>query len=171
MDVSEADQGLPRMPVTAGACDDRVVITSFAPTSGDVLDRTLVAEAMTGGVISCGPETPLREVARLMVERRVHAIYVFADEPHGGGALWGLVSDLDLVAAARGALDGATARDAAVTPLVSVRSDDSLDRAAQQLAENGISHLAVIDPLTGRPVGVLSTLDIAAVIAGGSRVS
>ena len=123
---------------------------------------------MTGGVISCAPEAPLREVARLMAERRVHAIFVFEDRAATAedAELWGLVSDIDLAAAARAALDGATARTAAVTPLVTVRSDDSLDRAAQLLAENGVSHLAVLDPLTGRPVGVLSTLDVAAAIAG-----
>jgi CBS domain-containing protein len=118
---------------------------------------------MTTGVISCPPETPLREVAEIMAGHRVHAVYVFDDE---AGELWGIVSDLDLVAAARGDLEHLTARDASVTPLVSVETYDSLDRAAQLLAENGVSHLAVIDPSTRRPVGVLSTLDLAQVIAG-----
>jgi CBS domain-containing protein len=36
------------------------------------------------------------------------------------------------------------------------------------MAESGTAHLAVTDPLTGAPVGVLSTLDIARVIADGS---
>jgi CBS domain-containing protein len=128
-----------------------------------MFNGTRVAAAMTTGVISCPPETPLREVAEIMAGHRVHAVYVFDDE---AGELWGIVSDLDLVAAARGDLEHLTARDASVTPLVSVETYDSLDRAAQLLAENGVSHLAVIDPSTGRPVGVLSTLDLAQVIAG-----
>lgn len=128
--------------------------------------RTRVAAAMTTGVISCPPETPLTEVAEIMAGNRVHAVYVFDDD---SGELWGLVSDLDLVAAARGDLERLTARDASVTPLVAVETHDSLDRAAQLLAENGISHLAVIDPSTRRPVGVLSTLDLAQVIAGQDR--
>jgi len=33
------------------------------------------------------------------------------------------------------------------------------------MAESGVSHLAVVDPLTRRPVGVVSTLDIARAIA------
>jgi CBS domain-containing protein len=33
------------------------------------------------------------------------------------------------------------------------------------MGETGVSHLAVIDPRTGRPIGVLSTLDIADFIA------
>jgi CBS domain-containing protein len=127
-----------------------------------MFDRTRVAAAMTTGVISCPPQTPLRDVARIMASHRVHAVYVFDDE---AGELWGLVSDLDLVAAARGDLDRLTARDASVTPLIAVQSDDLLSRAAQLLAENGVSHLAVLDP-AARPIGVLSTLDLARVIAG-----
>jgi len=136
----------------------------LAPASDRPLDRARVADAMTPGVISCPPDTPLREVAALMVERRVHGIYVF-DDRSDDRSLWGLVSDLDLVAGARGGLGGSTARDAAVAPLVSVHADESLDRAARLLAENGVSHLAVLDPRTARPVGVLSTLDIARVVA------
>lgn len=102
-----------------------------------------------------------------MARERVHAIYVFdyGEEDDETVQLWGLVSDLDLVAAGRGDIDELTARDASVTPLVSARSDESLSRAVQLLTENGVSHLAVIDPYTRRPVGVLSTLDIARVLA------
>src|ERR1041385_8963711 len=75
-----------------------------------MFNGTRVAAAMTTGVISCEPETPLAEVAEIMAERRVHAVYVFDGD---GNELWGLVSDLDLVAAARGELEKLTARDAA----------------------------------------------------------
>jgi CBS domain-containing protein len=134
---------------------------------GTALDEATVADVMTVGVISCSPETPLRAVAHTMVKHRVHAVYVFdyGDEDDETTALWGLVSDLDLVAAARADIDARTAADSSVTPLVTVTSDDSLDRAAQLMAEHGVSHLAVLDPESERPVGVLSTLDVAAVVA------
>jgi CBS domain-containing protein len=126
-----------------------------------------VSDAMTTGVIRCAPHTSLRHVAAIMAEQHVHAVYVFdfGDEDDVAPELWGLVSDLDLVAAARGDIDARTARDASVTPLVDVRSDDSLDRAAQLMAEYGVSHLAVLEPGTRKPIGVLSTLDIARVLA------
>lgn len=125
---------------------------------------------MTTGVIRCAPHTPLRHVARIMAEARVHAVYVFdfGDEDDVSPEMWGLVSDLDLVAAARGDIDTRTARDASVTPLVDVRTDDSLDRAAQLMSEYGVSHLAVVDPGTRQPVGVLSTLDVARVLANSA---
>jgi signal-transduction protein with cAMP-binding, CBS, and nucleotidyltransferase domain len=135
-----------------------------------------VAEAMTSPVIRCTPETSLRAVARLMAEHRVHAIFVFdyGDEDDETVSLWGLVSDLDMVAAADADLDRITARQSAVTPLVTISSDDLLVEAAQRMAETDSSHLAVLDPVSGRPCGVLSTLDVVrrlagAPIAGGGR--
>ena len=132
------------------------------------LTSTRVDEAMTTGVISCTPDTPLRHVAALMADRHNEPDPVlcdYGDEDDETTELWGLVSDLDLVAAGRKDIDLQTARDSSVTPLVCVRSDDSLDRAAQLMAEYSVSHLAVVDPTTRRPVGVLSTLDLARVLS------
>ncbi len=137
------------------------------PKKTRMLDSLRVADAMTTGVISCSPETPLRAIARTMAERHVHAVYVFdyGVEDDETVELWGLVSDLDLVAAARGDIEAETARHMSVTPVVTVCSDDSLDRASRLMAEYGVSHLAVLDPVTSRPLGVLSTLDVARVVA------
>lgn len=127
-----------------------------------------VADVMTEGMISCAPSTPLRSVARLMASHRVHSVFVFdyGTEDDETTELWGIVSDLDLVAAAWADIDLLTARDSAVTPLVYVSKQDGLRRAAQLMAESGVSHLAVVDPASDRPVGVISTLDIARAVAG-----
>jgi CBS domain-containing protein len=126
-----------------------------------------VFDEMHAGIISCAPETPLRKVAQLMSDHRVHGIFVFdyGREDDETRELWGIVSDLDVVAAALGDLDARTAGDSAVTPLVTVTSDEPLERAAQLMAETGSSHVAVIDSLTHRPAGVLSTLDVARAVA------
>ena len=106
-----------------------------------------------------------------MARYRVHSVFVYdyGDEDDETAELWGLVSDLDLVAAAWAGVDERTAGDSAVAPLVTVRSDDRLEHAAQLMAEHGVSHLAVMDEASGRPVGVLSSLDIARVIADVPR--
>jgi CBS domain-containing protein len=129
--------------------------------------RASVADVMTEGLISCAPSTPLRSVARLMATHRVHSVFVFdyGQEDDETTELWGLVSDLDLVAAAWADVDEQTAGESAVTPLVYVARGDDLRHAAQLMAESGVSHLAVVDPATQRPVGVVSTLDIARAIA------
>jgi CBS domain-containing protein len=146
----------------------------MSAATGTRLGRTLagarVADAMTNGVISCSPDTCLRTVARIMAERRVHAVYVFdyGEEDDETVELWGLVTDLDVAAAAVDYLDAHTAGESAVAPLVVVRSDDDLEHAAALMAENAVSHLAVVDPRTERPVGVISTLDIARVVSAGA---
>jgi CBS domain-containing protein len=56
-----------------------------------------------------------------------------------------------------------------VSPLVTITSSESLASAARSMAETGVSHLAVLDPVTGRPCGVLSTLDVVRHLADGGR--
>ncbi|MBV8259255.1 MAG: CBS domain-containing protein [Actinobacteria bacterium] len=126
-----------------------------------------VADAMSPGVISCPPETPLRVVARMMATFNVHSVFVFEhqDEDDEASQLWGVVSDLDLVAASQRDVDGQTAGMASVTPIVTVASDAPLTVAAERMAQHGVAHLAVLDPLSRRPIGVISTLDIARSLA------
>jgi CBS domain-containing protein len=134
-----------------------------------VFDDATVEDAMSHGVISCSPETPLRVVARMMATYGVHAIFVFehTDEDDEAPQLWAVVSDLDLVAAAQLDLDALTAGATAVTPLVSVPADSSIAEAGSLMAQYGIAHLAVTEPGSRRPIGVISTLDIARAVAAG----
>lgn len=137
-------------------------------TDKALLDQVRVAEAMHVGVVTCPLEAPLSEVAGLMAFHRIHCVVVREDdEPQtAGGAPWGIVSDRDLAAmAALGEIDGRTAGDSAATPVVMVASDETLTRAAQLMAEHGTAHVVVVDPLTAQPAGVLSTLDLAQVVA------
>ncbi len=131
--------------------------------------ETRVIDAMHPGVLTCPVETPLRDVARMMARYRVHCVVVFdeREEADSEGALWGVVSDLDLAAAlALDEIDDRTAGGAAATPVVMIGPNETLGRAAQLMTENSTAHLVVVDPESGRPVGVLSTLDLARVAAG-----
>lgn len=132
-------------------------------------EEARVGDAMSRGVISCTPETPLRVVARMMATFGVHAIFVFEhqDEDDEARSLWAVVSDLDLVAATRLDLDTLTAGATAVTPLVTVAADGVIGEAADLMAQHGVAHLAVIDPASRRPIGVISTLDVARAVAAG----
>ena len=56
-------------------------------------------------------------------------MFEHADEDDESPQLWAVVSDLDLVAAARLDVDTLTAGATAVTPLVSVASDRSIAKA------------------------------------------
>jgi predicted transcriptional regulator len=118
-----------------------------------------VGEAMTPGVLTCLPVTPLRDVARMMARHRVHAIVVFGsdDRLHP----WGVVSDLDLIGAVN---TQANAGAVAASPVVTVTVDMSLEHAATLMTENQTSHLLVISD-KGLPVGVISSLDVARALA------
>jgi CBS domain-containing protein len=119
-----------------------------------------VGEAMTAGVITCLPETPLWTVARMMSTYRVHAIVVFGHDEDL--APWGVVSDMDLV----GALGGrATAGSIAATPVVTTTPDETLLRATQLMREHATAHLLVLATDTRLPIGVISSLDIARAFA------
>jgi CBS domain-containing protein len=123
-----------------------------------------VVDAMRVGVVSCPPDASLREVARIMATYRIHSVVVLE---HGDERPWGIVSDSDIAAAAGEDVDARRARDVAHTELVTVPADETLARAAQLMAEHKCGHLVVVQPKSGHPVGVLSTLDLAGVLAWG----
>jgi CBS domain-containing protein len=127
-------------------------------------------DAMHPGMISCPPETPLRTVARMMASYRVHAIVVHAHEvPLPGGDAWGVVTDADLVRAALdNGVDVLTAKQVAATPAVIVFSSDPLERAMQLMAEHEVTHVIVVERHSGRPIGVLSTLDVARALSSST---
>jgi CBS domain-containing protein len=127
----------------------------------------LVGDAMHEGILTCTSKTPLRTVAAMMVEHRVHCIAVLAepDESYRLGAYWAVVSDLDLAATASLDVDAQTAGGTAASPVVTVTPAETVERAAQLMREYGTSHLVVVAADDNRPLGVISTLDVAAVLA------
>lgn len=155
---------MPRLPMNmtsmayAGHCREEFPVA---------FETATVRDAMSRGVIGCAPETPLRTVARMMATFGVHAVFVF-DHAHETGEvprLWATVSDLDLVAATQLDLDTLTAGATAVTPLVTIAPDRAIGEAGSLMAQYGVAHLAVTEPGSRRPIGVISTLDIARAIA------
>ena len=138
--------------------------TGVWPRGAAGLAQTTVADAMHQGVFSCPRGASLAEVASLMAARRVHAVVVL-DDAAKDDSLWGVISDLDLVAAATVRdLETQTAGGTAASPALRVEPDDTLQHAAQVMTEHGAAHLIVVDS-AGRPFGVLSTLDIADALA------
>ena len=124
-----------------------------------------VTDAMRWGLVSCAADAPLTAVAALMRDRRVHCVVVI-DESSRERGLWGVVSDLDLIAAASvRPLDQQTAAGTAMRPAVTIAPGETLEEAMKRMTTHGVSHLVVVDPADTYPLGVLSTLDLAAVLA------
>jgi CBS domain-containing protein len=53
---------------------------------------------------------------------------------------------------------------------VTVSCDESLERAAQLMAEQRLSHLFVVEPQSGHFEGILSALDVAAAYGGPTSI-
>jgi CBS domain-containing protein len=131
------------------------------------LDHALVQDVMRPAIMTCPPQTDLASAARIMATNHVHAVVVSGIEPVPGGErlTWGLLTALDLVAAALPGCDSLEAADLASSEIVTVEAGEPLARAAQLMVEHQLTHLLVVTG--GEPVGIVSTLDVAGCLAWG----
>jgi CBS domain-containing protein len=117
---------------------------------------------MHHGMLSCGPDDPLRDVAATMANHRVHSVLII-DRP--GGRPLGVVSDEEVIAAIARGDEDALARDAVGGEPLTVSSDASVRTAARLMSQHHVSHLVVVEGASGYPAGVLSSLDVVSVYA------
>jgi CBS domain-containing protein len=131
-------------------------------------EHALVSEAMRPEVITCPSDAPLRMVAETMAAEHVHCVVITPrDGDSSQGREWSVVSDLDLVGVAGSDMESRTAGWAAASDFLTVAPDERLERAAQIMTEHEVTHVIVVASESERPVGVLSTLDVAGVLAWG----
>jgi CBS domain-containing protein len=103
-------------------------MTDHTPTSL-TLGRSTVRGAMQLGLFECTPDTDLRTLAGIMAEKSIHCVVV-------ASPTWGIASDLDLMRGLSPGLDETTAGDVAATDTVVIAPDDTLEHAAQLMAEH-----------------------------------
>jgi CBS domain-containing protein len=126
-----------------------------------------VRDVMHPGIVSCSRAATPSEVARVMVSCRVHSVAVLGlshdgrDDP----LIWGIVSDLDLLRALTERPAPATAGELARQPVITIRSTAPIQEAARAMVAQGTQHLVVVDPDRQMPLGIISTLDVADVLA------
>jgi len=137
-----------------------------------------IRDIMTTTVVTVGPDTPLKEVAGLLLERRISGVPV-GDKL---GAVVGVVSEADFVTKEAGAdahrsswvswLTGGTpeerreealvaartAGEAMTSPVISIGSERPLSEAAHRMAEYRVNRLPVVDD--GALVGIVTRADV-----------
>ena len=125
-----------------------------------LLHQMKVGEAMHEGVVTCSAADSLDHVAAVMADHGIHCVVAIDEGPDGedDDRLWGVVSDLDLMRGL-GAEWDLDAGNLAELDVATVAPDDTLDHAARTMVRRGLAHLVVVRD--GRPVGVISTIDIA----------
>jgi len=133
------------------------------------LAHATVAQAMTRGVLSCEANATLREVARMMADRHVHCVVVMglSQDEQSERLVWGVISDLSLVRVGVRKGTDELAGAHAEQPIITVEPSMPLREAAELMLARGVSHLLVVEPELQRPVGILSTSDIAGALAWG----
>jgi CBS domain-containing protein len=129
---------------------------------GPRFEDAKVRDAMRVGVVTCQPETMLSKVAAMMVHYDIHSVVV-TDFP-GKVRAWGIVTSLDLARVPH-VLDTMTAGEVASTDVITIPSDAPLKRAAELMAEHGVTHLVAVEPDTGQPAGMISARGLADVLA------
>ncbi len=137
-----------------------------------------VADVMTRGVVSVRPETPLKDVALLMIERGISGVPVVDD----AGAVIGVVSEADFVIKERGVgavrhrllagifgkskrtqaelakIEATTAGEAMTRPPITIDAADTLQLAAGLMADRKVNRLPVIRD--GLLVGIVTRADV-----------
>lgn len=123
-----------------------------------------VREIMTNEPACCTPDTPLPEVARLMVERDCGEIPVVDEHRKPVG----VVTDRDItcriVAEGRNPLE-LTARDCMSSPVVTVTPETSVEDCCKSMESNQVRRVPVVDE-HGSCCGMVAQADVA---QGGSK--
>jgi len=135
-----------------------------------------VDELMTRDVVTVAPDTPLREVAELLVAHRISGVPVcncagevvgvvseqdvlykeLGPDERGGGPLARLAGRPDAAAVKAGAR---TAAGAMTSPALTIRPERRAAAAARLMVERAVNRLPVVDR-HGRLVGIVTRADL-----------
>jgi CBS domain-containing protein len=139
-------------------------VTDLLEKERSAMSEELVRDWMHRGVITCGPDTSIQDVADVLHAHDISALVV-ADE--SGDAI-GVISRTDLVNARFVEpyfrhWRGLGARHLMSAPVISVSEDTPLAEAARVLRERKIHRLVVTEQHGSRvrPIGILSVTDLA----------
>jgi len=134
------------------------------------MSEVRVRDWMHKGVITCGPDTPIKEVASTMDAKDISALVVV----DGAGAAIGVISRTDLVNARfiqpyLKHWRGMTAEHLMSKPAISIPPDALITDAARIIQEKRIHRLVVVENSSGhvRPIGILSVTDLAKRVGKG----
>lgn len=120
-----------------------------------------VQDIMTVDPICCSPDTPLQDVARMMVEHDCGCIPVV--ETHSARVPLGVVTDRDIasraVAEGRDALT-LSARDVMSEPAISVLRTASIDECCRVMADKMLRRVVIVDA-DGNCCGIVAQADVA----------
>jgi predicted transcriptional regulator len=122
-----------------------------------------VADIMSRDVVSLSPEMDLRAAAATLAEHQISGAPVCSQE----GRLVGTLSATDLVERQATSEGPAHVGDVMTPAVVSIGAGDSVQRAIEAMAFEGVHRLIVVEE--GRLVGIVTSMDVLRELAGYSR--
>jgi predicted transcriptional regulator len=145
----------------------RLLTDHDVPAGARDVREMRISELMHAGLASCQRDATAVEIARIMSKCRVHLVVVMGVSParRDQPMIWGVVTDLDLLDALRTGKVEATAEDLAGGPVIRIRCTKSVLDAAETMIDHRAQHLVVVDSEGNEPLGIISTLDLARVLA------
>lgn len=113
-------------------------------------------DIMTGTLVTCAPEVPVGDAARLMRDRNTGDVLVAQD-----GKLLGIVTDRDIALrmAAADKDPQAPVREAMTTHIITGQADWNINKIAETMGKHQIRRLPILDD--GMLVGIVSLGDLA----------
>lgn len=132
------------------------------PLTGGQYLETAVRDFMTPGVVSISEDASLRDAYGALVAHRVHSVLVLgrsAAKPLGWVTTRGLLGCLDREGELGFARDAITERPVTIEPSASARD------AVVALSQANVTHLLVCERPELSPEGVVSALDVMALVA------
>jgi predicted transcriptional regulator len=124
-----------------------------------------VRDAMSRSVMTCTPETTVREAAQRMAEHHVNALVVV---DAALGELEGIVSRSDLARVYDSDYDALTVESIMSSEVQTIIPDVPVSAAVLIMQDRNVDRLVIMHakPAPQRPVGVLSLSDIVRDMAG-----
>lgn len=117
----------------------------------------IIKDVLTRTIITAKPDTTVRELARVMTDKKIGSVFV----SDGGDGLLGIVTESDVV---RKVVGGdripyvTTARDVMSSPLITIDIGESIYQAHDLMDKRRVLHLAVTEG--GKIVGMVSIRDL-----------
>lgn len=127
-------------------------------------DGTKVRDLMHAGIISCTPDDTIGSVAKIMVDKEIHAVVVMDDQ----GQAVGVVSQTDMVLARQGRTPDQArsmlAREVMTPGCATCDAELLLSDAVSLMTGRRMHRLVVTE--NDKPVGVISMTDVVRKIIG-----
>lgn len=138
----------------------------MAETSRAGISNWRVSDVMSSPLRTCPADMTLVDAAALMASERIHFLaLVDPAHPDNDDEILGVLTDLDLVSALDHGPSSRQVSEVAGPPTDSIPADASLRVAVHEMRERRAHHLLVVAVNSGRPVGVVSTIDVAQALA------